>query len=73
MAGLLPMAAGLCGMSLTWGPMANTIVWGIGVSTLMTLFMIPALYTIIIEDWIGGLRRRRERRRAKREAAVAPA
>ncbi|MBW2276652.1 MAG: efflux RND transporter permease subunit, partial [Deltaproteobacteria bacterium] len=49
MAGLLPMAVGLGGMSLTWGPMANTIVWGIGVATLMTLFMIPALYTIVVE------------------------
>jgi hypothetical protein len=62
------MAVGLGGMSLTWGPMANTIVWGIGVATLMTLFMIPALYTIVVEDAVGGLRRRRQRRRELREA-----
>jgi multidrug efflux pump subunit AcrB len=68
MAGLLPMAVGLGGMSLTWGPMANTIVWGIGVATLMTLFMIPALYTIVVEDAVGGLRRRRQRKREQREA-----
>ena len=39
-----------------------TIVWGIGVGTLMTLFMIPALYTIIVEDIAGLFRRRGEGR-----------
>jgi multidrug efflux pump subunit AcrB len=67
-AGLLPMALGLGGMSLTWGPLANTIVWGIGFGTLITLHLVPAGYTILVEDWIGGLRRRRERR----SAAAAP-
>lgn len=57
--GLLPMAVGLGGMSLTWGPMANTIVWGIGVATLMTLFLIPALQVVLMEDIVGRLRRKR--------------
>ncbi len=57
-AGLLPMAVGLGGMSLTWGPMANTIVWGIGVATLMTLFLIPALQVVLMEDIVGRLRRK---------------
>lgn len=47
-AGLLPMAMGLGGMSLTWGPLANTIVWGLGVATLLTLFLIPALYVLLV-------------------------
>jgi multidrug efflux pump subunit AcrB len=49
-AGLLPMAMGLGGMSLTWGPLANTIVWGLWVATLLTLFFIPALYLVLIHD-----------------------
>lgn len=69
-AGLLPMALGLGGMSLTWGPLANTIVWGIGFGTLITLHLVPAGYVILVEDWIGGLRRRRERRAAARSPAL---
>jgi multidrug efflux pump subunit AcrB len=57
-AGLLPMAIGLGGMSLTWGPLANTIVWGLGVGTLMTVFLVPAAYVIIVEDLAGALHRR---------------
>ncbi|MBW2609994.1 MAG: efflux RND transporter permease subunit [Deltaproteobacteria bacterium] len=56
-AGLLPMALEIGGASLTWSPLANTIIWGLTLGTLLTLFMIPALYVIIIED-IGGLFRR---------------
>jgi multidrug efflux pump subunit AcrB len=46
-AGLLPMAIGLGGQSEMWMPLANTIVWGLAMSTLLTLFIIPALYAII--------------------------
>jgi len=58
-AGLLPMAMGLGGMSLTWGPLANTIVWGLAVATLLTLFLIPAAYLVIVHDIGGWLQRRR--------------
>ena len=69
-AGLMPMALGIGGASLTWSPLANTVVWGLGVGTLLTLFMIPAIYVIFIGD-IGGLTRRcharsiRQKRRKK--------
>jgi multidrug efflux pump len=56
-AGLLPMAIGLGGMSLTWGPLANTMVWGLAFGTTLMVFMIPAVYIILVED-IGGLFRR---------------
>jgi multidrug efflux pump subunit AcrB len=46
-AGLLPMAIGLGGQSAMWMPMANTIIWGLAMSTLLTLFIIPALYAIV--------------------------
>ena len=56
-AGLLPMALGLGGESLTWGPLANTIVWGLSIGTGLTLFLIPPLYLIVVEDIAGGLSR----------------
>jgi len=45
--GLLPMAIGLGGQSEMWMPLANTIVWGLAMATLLTLFIIPALYAIV--------------------------
>ncbi|MBD3168448.1 MAG: hypothetical protein GF307_03125, partial [candidate division Zixibacteria bacterium] len=44
--GLLPMALGIGGKSAVWQPLANVIVWGLAVSTLLTLFVIPAIYAI---------------------------
>lgn len=44
--GLLPMAIGIGGKSVVWGPLATTIVWGLSVATILTLFVIPALYAI---------------------------
>ena len=43
-AGLFSLAAGLGGKSLVWGPVASSIVSGLGVASLLTLFMIPTLY-----------------------------
>jgi multidrug efflux pump subunit AcrB len=55
--GLLPMAMGLGGMSLTWGPLANTIVWGLVVATALTLCFIPAVYLVLVHDARGLARR----------------
>jgi multidrug efflux pump subunit AcrB len=43
-AGLLSLAAGWGGKSLMWGPVATCIVWGLGTSTILTMFLIPLLY-----------------------------
>jgi multidrug efflux pump subunit AcrB len=43
-AGLFSLAVGLGGKSLIWGPVASSIVAGLGVASLLTLFMIPTLY-----------------------------
>jgi len=51
--GLMPMALGLGGKSETWGPFADTIVWGLAVATLLTLFVIPTFYSIAVDDWFG--------------------
>ena len=53
--GLLPMALGVGGKSAIWMPMASTVVWGLSVATLLTLFVIPAFYAISddIRQWRG--------------------
>ncbi len=48
--GLLPMALGLGGKSAVWAPLANTIVWGLAVSTFLTLLIIPSVYELIVDD-----------------------
>lgn len=60
--GLLPMALGLGGHSENWAPLANTIIWGLLFATILTLLIIPAVYTIIVDDlatpvrlWIRSL------------------
>jgi multidrug efflux pump subunit AcrB len=42
--GLFSLAFGLAGSSLLWGPVAQSIVWGLAFSTVLTLFVIPLLY-----------------------------
>ncbi|MCH8294730.1 efflux RND transporter permease subunit [Candidatus Poribacteria bacterium] len=44
--GLIPMATGLGGKSPIWEPLASTIIFGLSLATLMTLFVMPALYAI---------------------------
>ncbi len=53
MFGVFPMAVGLGGKSKIWAPMANTIFWGLGFATFLTLFILPVIYTIIVDD-LGG-------------------
>ena len=43
-AGLFSLAAGFAGNSLIWGPIATAIVWGLGFSSILTLFVIPLLF-----------------------------
>lgn len=50
-AGLFSLAAGLGGQSLIWGPVATSIVWGVGFSSILTLFAIPTIY-------LAGMRRK---------------
>ncbi|MBT3266473.1 efflux RND transporter permease subunit, partial [Candidatus Poribacteria bacterium] len=59
-AGLLPMALGLGGKSPIWMPLAVTIIFGLATSTLLTLFMMPAMYGILLDirDDSGAMARR---------------
>ena len=54
-AGLIPMALGLGGKSPIWIPLASTIIFGLLFSTMLTLFVMPALYYII-----EGLRNKKQ-------------
>ena len=49
-AGLFSLAFGLGGKSLVWGPVAASIVWGIGFSTVLTLFVMPVLYWALMPE-----------------------
>ena len=51
-AGLLSLAIGLGGRSLLWGPVAVTLVWGLTVSALLTLFIIPLLYRLFMRGTV---------------------
>jgi len=45
--GLLPTALGIGGSSAVWRPLANTIVWGLLFSTILTLLIIPCILSIV--------------------------
>ena len=45
--GLLPMAFGLGGTSEMWAPLANVILFGLIVSTILTLIVIPTFIAIL--------------------------
>jgi len=49
-AGLMSLAVGLGGRSLLWGPVAITLVWGLTVSALLTLFVVPVLYRLFMRS-----------------------
>ena len=46
LAGLMPMAIGLFGVDQFMRPMALAIVWGLSFSTILTLVVIPCVYSI---------------------------
>ena len=55
--GLMPMALGLTGKSVVYGPFAAAIVFGLAFASLLTLFVVPSLY-LGIEDAKAAFERR---------------
>ena len=47
-AGLFSLATGLGGKSLLWGPVAASMVFGLFVATILTLFLVPVLFRSFI-------------------------
>jgi hydrophobic/amphiphilic exporter-1 (mainly G- bacteria), HAE1 family len=60
--GLIPLSLALGEGSEVQAPMARAVVGGLAVSTFVTLFLVPVVYTIV-GDW-------QERRREAREARI---
>ncbi len=46
-AGLMPLAIGLPSFSRNWGPFATCFIAGLSMSTLMTLMILPVIYSLI--------------------------
>lgn len=45
--GLMPLALGIFGREFMMTPMAISIVWGLSLSSVLTLFIVPCFYTIL--------------------------
>ena len=56
-AGLFSLAVGLGGKSLLWGPVASSIVAGLVVATVLTLFIVPVLYRLFMKGHAPSARR----------------
>lgn len=55
--GMLPTALALSEGSETRSPMAIAVIGGLILSTMLTLIVIPVMYTIVDDSWQGMLRR----------------
>ena len=68
-AGMLPLALGFSGDPSFRSPMAVAVIGGLITSTLLSLLVVPAVYTYIddLEHWL-----RRHGRRLRRQPAPAP-
>lgn len=60
--GMMPLALGIEAGSQQYAPLARAIIGGLGVSLIVTVFLVPAVY-LIIHD-------RTERKAVKQEPAV---
>jgi len=61
--GMIPMAIGTKEGSEMWNSLGMAVVWGLSISTLITLVLIPTLYCLLSET-----RARRKARKAARQA-----
>ncbi len=68
--GLVPLALGLGEGAELAAPMATSIIGGLTISTILTLVVIPVVYTIF-EDWGDIVARYRKNWRNKRKSAEA--
>jgi len=57
MLGLVPMAIGLGEGGELQAPLARVVIGGLLTSTLVTLVLVPAIYTVFEEGWSGIFKR----------------
>jgi multidrug efflux pump subunit AcrB len=62
-AGMLPLALGLSGDPSFRSPMAVAVIGGLITSTLLSLLVVPAVFTYVddIEHWLGRMARKLRR------------
>jgi len=70
--GMLPLALGLGESGETQAPMGRAIIGGVITSTLLTLIVVPVLYTYL-DRWAEKRRAKAAARRAARAAAAGAA
>lgn len=72
-AGMLPLAMGLSGDPSFRSPMAVAVIGGLITSTLLSLLVVPAVFTYVddFEGWMKRQTRRLRRKQAQPAAAVA--
>ena len=60
--GMLPLALAIGAGAETRAPMARAVIGGLITSTLLTLFVVPVVYTLLDDAaaWIVGRRRARQ-------------
>ena len=61
--GMLPLALGTGSGSEIWQPMGISVIGGLTVSTILTLFIVPSLYSVLVNR-----RQRKEREKAAKAA-----
>jgi HAE1 family hydrophobic/amphiphilic exporter-1 len=72
--GMLPMALGLGNGSELWQPMGIAIIGGMTFSTLLTLFIVPVLYTMfqLRKEQKAGIKlEKRQRQREKEQRRLS--
>ena len=67
--GMVPLALAIGEGAEQRSPMAHAVIGGLITSTILTLFVVPAVYTIL-DDFSSGFARRRAARTAAVEAEI---
>ena len=65
--GMIPMALGTGEGSETWRSMGMTVAWGLSVSTLITLIIVPTVYAVFAGNGIKRKRRKFRKSLMKRD------
>jgi HAE1 family hydrophobic/amphiphilic exporter-1 len=72
--GMLPLALAIGAGAEQRAPMARAVIGGLITSTILTLFVVPVVYTLLDDAgaWVVNRRRKRPGARAQSELGVRP-
>ena len=73
--GMMPLALAIGAGAEQRAPMARAVIGGLITSTLLTLFVVPVMYTLLddLGSWVSCAPHRRSDRDARRRPTPAPA